>query len=135
MDLPEIIKEHGFGYPLEKYKWDNKKLWSLSLPVEEVSVKELEWILDTPWWTDGKEKYNLEPRKVIESPERYPDHQKRLETCDTSLPIDIMLNKKDNWLILDGLHRLVKLVIEGKTKVKVRKIPREFIPQIIRSEV
>jgi hypothetical protein len=135
MELPKIIKENGFGYPLEKYKWDNKKLWALDVDPEEMDVKELEWILDTPWWTDGTSKYNLEPRKVIENPGKYPDHQARLEVCDTYVPIDIMLNRKGKWLILDGLHRLVKLVMRGEKKVMVRKIPRNLIPQIVKPKV
>jgi len=46
-----------------------------------------------------------------------------------SHPIDVMENK-GRLLILDGLHRLVKLKILGKNKIKIRKIPRSEIPNI-----
>ena len=49
--------------------------------------------------------------------------------ADLSHPIDIMKNK-GRWLILDGLHRLVKLKIQGKEKIRVRKIPRKEIKNI-----
>jgi len=49
--------------------------------------------------------------------------------ADLSYPIDIMENK-GRWLILDGLHRLVKAKILGFDKVKVRKIPRTEILKI-----
>jgi len=46
-------------------------------------------------------------------------------------PIDIMQNK-GRWLILDGLHRLIKSKILGMKKVKIRKIPRFEIPNILK---
>jgi hypothetical protein len=55
----------------------------------------------------------------------------KIEKADTSYPIDIMENK-GRWLILDGLHRLVKLYEQGEKTVKVRIIPRKKIPEITR---
>ncbi len=49
--------------------------------------------------------------------------------ADLTYPIDIMENK-GRWLILDGLHRLMKAYSLGMKKVVVRKVPRELIPQI-----
>ena len=46
-------------------------------------------------------------------------------------PIDIMQNKGRS-LILDGLHRLIKSKILGMKKVKIRKIPRFEIPNILK---
>jgi hypothetical protein len=42
------------------------------------------------------------------------------------------MENKGRWLILDGLHRLMKLSVEGEEKVKVRIIPREKIPEILK---
>jgi len=123
--IPQIIKDHGFDF-----YWDIKKVWALDIPVEDMDVKELDWILDLPFWTDGADWYNLTPREVITNPAKYPDHQERRYACDTSYPIDIMKNLEDKWLILDGLHRLVKLIMEGHKVVKVRKLSRRLIPQI-----
>jgi len=49
---------------------------------------------------------------------------------DLKYPIDIMRNK-GKWLLLDGLHRLVKAKILGYSSIYVRKIPRSKIADII----
>lgn len=53
----------------------------------------------------------------------------RTMNADLTYPIDIMENK-GKYLILDGLHRLLKYKILGYDKVKVRIIPRDEIPNI-----
>ena len=53
----------------------------------------------------------------------------RTMKADLIHPIDIMTNK-GRWLILDGLHRLMKASILKMKTVKVRKIPRKMIPKI-----
>jgi hypothetical protein len=122
--LPEVIQKYGFDFHL-----DNNKVWKLDIPVEEINISELEWIFDHPFWTD-KTRCDLCPRKVIENINLYPEHKKRILNADISHPVDIMKNQLGNWLILDGLHRLVRLFMEGNKKVKVRKISREFIYKI-----
>lgn len=123
--LPNIIKENCFDF-----KWDIKKVWGLNLPVTTIPVSELDWILDIPFWSE-KGEYDLKPREVINHPDIYPVQVGRYEQSDIKYPIDIMLNLKGKWLILDGLHRLVKLIVKGETKIQVRKIPREYIPKIL----
>ncbi|MEK7096015.1 MAG: hypothetical protein AAB896_01865 [Patescibacteria group bacterium] len=53
--------------------------------------------------------------------------------ADTLHPIDIMFWRK-RWLILDGLHRLMRQAIESKNVVQVRKIPESAIPLIVKDE-
>lgn len=43
---------------------------------------------------------------------------------------DFHWDSKKVW-VLDGLHRLVKLAMQGDQRVKVRIIPREKISEII----
>ena len=69
------------------------------------------------------------PNGVINFPESHQEGYDRTMKSDLSYPIDIMENK-GRWLILDGLHRLVKAKILGKTKVLVRKVSRDKIPEI-----
>ena len=117
-------KEHAFDLPFWR---DNQKLWALEVPVEEMNIDELLWILDLPFWEDEKGNIVITPREVIDKPDKYLSHWDRINAADTSYPIDIMKNKKGKWLTLDGLHRLVKLVLKKEQKVKVRKIPPELI--------
>jgi hypothetical protein len=122
--LPKIIKDVGFDF-----HWEEKKVWDLDLPVEEMDLSELEWHFDIPfWWTEGGF-YDFKPIWAIDEPAKYPERYKRIIKTDLSYPLDIMF-WKGRWLLLDGLHRLAKAKLEGKKKVMVRKVPKEAIPKI-----
>ena len=98
-----------------------------------MSISELEWHFDIPFlWHEGGV-YNLTPRKVIEEKEKYAEEYQRTLRADLSHPIDIMKNK-GQWLILDGLHRLMKAALRGMKRVDVRKIPRSEVPKIVKTE-
>jgi len=122
--IPKIIEEVGFDFD-----WDEGRVWALDVPVTQMDIKELEWHFDIPFWNENNIWYTLKPRDVINYPEKYKIEYERTMKTDLSHPIDIMENK-GRWLILDGLHRLVKSVILGEQKVQVRIIPREKIPEI-----
>jgi hypothetical protein len=124
--LPKIIEEIGFDF-----NWDESKVWELDVPIEEMPIEELMWHFDIPFlWTKPDGYYDLKPRQVIENPQDYADEYRRTMDADTKYPIDVMY-WRDNWLILDGLHRLMKLAIEGKKQISVRKIPESAIPKIL----
>lgn len=123
--LPKEIQEHGMDF-----HWDNEKVWSLAIPVEDIDVSELEWHLDVPFWSYEGGHYNLLPRIVLENLDLSPEHKDRVLNADIRYPIDIMENPKGRLVILDGMHRLLRLMNEGHTKVKVRKIGRDHINKI-----
>ena len=128
-ELPKIIQEVGFDFI-----WDNKKVWSLDCPVKKIDISLLEWHFEIPFWNTKIGYYDLKPIDVINFPDKHNEEYERTMKADTSHPIDIMKNK-GRWLILDGLHRLVKLKILGKTKIQVRKIPRSEITKIERRNI
>jgi len=72
----------------------------------------------------------LKPWEVTKNPDKHSTHWKKIQEADLKYPIDIMENK-GRWLILDGLHRLVKAYILKMKTVKVRKISRQKIPDIL----
>jgi hypothetical protein len=121
--IPEIIKEVGFDF-----HWDEKKVWKLDYPVEKMRVSELEWHFKIPFIQNKKE-YDLTPAEVIENPDLYKKEYERTMNADLAHPIDVMKNK-GRWLILDGLHRLMKAKALGMKEVNVRKIPREEVQNI-----
>jgi hypothetical protein len=122
-EVPQIIKNVGFDFI-----WSEEKVWALEVPTEEMEISELTWHFDVPFlWEDGI--YNLTPREAMEHPEVHAAEYERTMKADLAHPIDIMQNK-GRWLILDGLHRLMKASLSGMEKVNVRKIPRERIPDI-----
>ncbi len=125
-NLPQIIKEVGFDF-----SWNNKKVWALKYLVEEMDIGELTWHFYIPfhWYNGGI--YNLKSIDIINHPEKYKEEYERTMKTDLGFPIDIMRNK-GRWLILDGLHRLMKAKILGMKKVKVRKIPRSEMGKILK---
>ncbi len=122
--IPESVLEYGFDFD-----WDEKDVWKLNYPVQEIASEILEWHFDVPFWNWNNEWYVLKPRDVINNPEKYKLEYKRIMNSDVSYPIDVMANK-ERLVILDGLHRLVKCNLLGMNKVKVRIIPRSEIPNI-----
>ena len=124
-EKPKIIEEVGFDF-----RWDNKKVWALEVAPEQIPISELTWHLEIPFLAVDKPwGWELTAQEVLDNPEKYTYQIERTNNADTSYPIDIMMNK-GRWLILDGLHRLMKHVMNGDEKVMVRKIDRTFIPQI-----
>jgi alpha-ketoglutarate-dependent taurine dioxygenase len=123
--LPKIIEEIGFDF-----HWDEEKVWDLEVSVESMPLTELNWHFDVPFlWTKPDGFYDLKPSEVIDYPQKYVSEYERTMNADTKYPIDIM-HWRGRWVILDGLHRLMKLYIEGIQEVDVRKIPQSAIPRI-----
>jgi len=124
-ELPDIIKEVGFDF-----SWDERKVWKLDAPTEAMPIEELVWHFEVPFiWSEPDGYYDVKPSEVIKHPEKHIKEYERTMQSDTDYPIDIMYWKK-RWLILDGLHRLMKQAIQGVSVVQVRKIPESNIPQI-----
>ncbi|HEU4966622.1 MAG TPA: NUDIX hydrolase [Candidatus Saccharimonadales bacterium] len=125
---PQIIQEVGFDF-----SWDESKVWQLDLPTEDMPIEELTWHFDTPFlWSKPNGFYDINPRWILEQPNTYPEEYERTMQADTTYPIDIMF-WRGKWLILDGLHRLMKQSLEDKRTVKVRKVPEAAIPKIKKS--
>ncbi len=122
--MPDIIQEVGFDF-----HWEEEKVWALDLPIEEIPISDLEWHFDVPFWFLPGGYYDLKPRDVINKPKNHLLEYGRTMASDLNYPLDIM-NWKGRWLLLDGLHRLVKAYILGWKTIKVRKVPQEAIPRI-----
>lgn len=125
-DIPQSVLEYGFDFD-----WEEKDVWNLKYPVEKIKIDVIEWHFDVPFWDWKDECYNLTPNQVIEHKDKYKEQYDRIMNSDIRYPIDIMENK-GRYVILDGLHRLVKCKILGYTEVNVRIIPRTEIKNISR---
>jgi len=124
---PDFIVNEGLDF-----NWNKNKLWELNdIPVEDINISEIEWQLDLPFWHYDNKKYSISPRMVLNNIELYPKQKERILNSDTNYPIDLIENINGKLEVLDGLHRLCRLVIEGNKIIKVRKIPRNLIPLII----
>ena len=123
-EMPQIIRDVGFDF-----HWSSQKVWKLDMPVTSMPMSELQWHFDIPFWNKPGGYYDLKPNEVMANPETYKAEYDRVMESNLKYAIDIMQNK-GRWLILDGLHRLVKAKLLGMNAVKVRRIPRSKIPEI-----
>ena len=125
--IPESVLKYGLDFD-----WDEKDVWALDYPIEDMEIEMLEWHLSVPFWNWANAWYVISPNDVIKNREYYKEQYDRIVASDIAYPIDIMENK-GRFVILDGLHRLVKCKILGMNKVKVRIIPRNEIKNISRN--
>lgn len=123
-NFPQIIKDVGFDF-----SWSEEKVWALEIPVTKMNIDELSWHFDIPFLWEGDGIYNLKPQEVIDNPDEHQIEYERTMKADLKHPLDIMENK-GRWLILDGLHRLMKASIQGSKEVDIRIISRDKISQI-----
>ncbi len=124
-DLPKVIADNCLDF-----EWSNEKVWQIDAPIETMDISELDWQFEIPFWHIPPRRYVLAPNEVMGDPEKHTREYQKILNADLSHPIDIMKNKRGLWEILDGLHRLIKAYIQGEKVVRVRKIPREKIPEI-----
>lgn len=124
--IPTIITSVGFDFD-----WDEEKVWKLTLPIERIPIKELSWHFEIPFWHSENGHYDLNPQAVLDHPQTYTKEFERMMKSDLSYPLDIMF-WRGKWLLLDGLHRLLKAQYLGHDTVSVRKVPTDIIPKIRR---
>ncbi len=119
-------KSIGFNFG----NWEEELIWSLDIPVEEISIKDLLWHFDIPYWeNDEGDRSTVSPRDVINKEVGTIVEQKRVEDVDINYPIDLFENE-GKYFILDGLHRLVRLYNNKSEMIRVRIIPKERFPEI-----
>lgn len=114
------------------FDWDNQRLWTLELPVEDFCVEALRWHLALPWWKGTAGWFTVRPADVLAEPRRYPDQYARTLNADVRYPLHVTMND-GRWTIMDGIHRLAKAALLELEVVPVRKVPRAAYPQIARA--
>jgi hypothetical protein len=121
MPRDEIIERYLYAFD-----WDIEAIWALDLPVEEKPIADLAWMLKTPVWFGPDGPYTLSPNDVIADTQTHAREYVRAMRADTSYPIDIAWHA-DRWVILDGVHRLLRLSREGAEMVRVRVVPKKHL--------
>lgn len=121
--IPLSVLEYGFDF-----SWDEQDVWKVECESQEISIDDLKWHFDIPFWNLKDKWYVLKPNEVINNPNLYKEQYDRIMNSDISYPIDVMENK-GRLVILDGLHRLVKCKLLNMDTVKVRIIPKEKISE------
>ena len=116
-ERPAIIASYWYAFD-----WDVEAIWKLDLPVRTMAVADLLWHLDVPVWED----YRLTPRQVLDDPVRHAGEHARMLAADLAYPIDIF-RFRSRWMILDGIHRLLKAHMRGHKQIAVREVPMTAI--------
>ncbi len=119
-------ERYGFNFG----SWNEKKVWTIEIPSSEMEVSNFNWHLDVPYWnsSDGK-KFSVTPRDVLQQKPGSEIEQKRVARVDMTYPIDILFHE-GRWFILDGVHRLIKALQEGRESIPVRIFPNERLDEI-----
>ena len=112
---------------------DDRKIWDLDIPIEEISLQALERNLDIMYLEkEGTDDWNLTLRQFIQHPEQHPSHLKKIQNVQMEYPIAIYYFR-GSWKILDGVHRYCRAILEGKESMSVRKVTDVLIPTIMKA--
>jgi hypothetical protein len=100
--------------------------FSVNYPAEcgikaiDMAVSDLHWHLDVPFWPDDKDiLFSIAPNEVLKYPDKHLERYRKIKEADISYPIHIV-HFKGKFLVLDGLHRLSKAILEEKAYIFVK---------------
>ena len=119
--IPKSLKKAGY----EIY-CDAEKLGSLNIPLVDFEIGNLIWNFDLPLWGKDGESWNLTPRDVINEISGSAGQRKRVESVDMTYPI-LVIEKNGKWLIIDGVHRLVKAYLDGQKTILAKIITQDLV--------
>ncbi len=119
--IPKTLREAGY----EIY-CDAEKLGLLHIPIVDFEIGDLIWNFDLPLWGKDGESWNLTPWDVINEIPGSASHRRRIENVDMEHPI-LVFKKNGKWLIIDGVHRLVKAYLNGQQTILVKIITQDLI--------
>lgn len=126
MTLPNIL---NIGF-----KIDERKLWDVNVPIEEINISEIDYNLDIPYLEQtGTDDWNLSPRSLIKNFDKEKFHAEKTEKANLKYPIEIY-NHQGKWIILDGVHRFTKAIRIGNKTIKVRRISHEIALKCARKD-
>ena len=110
--------------------WDDDRIRALGLAVEELPFGELAWGLEVPFWSHGRKPFSVRGREVLENPDRYPEHRRRVHWSNLRHPLTLY-EKGGRWIILDGYHRLVKAAREERSQLAVVRLPEAAVRGVL----
>ncbi len=113
------------------FDWDRDQLWRLDLQRSQRPLDDFRWHLDRPWWRHGRSWFQITPRQFQANPALYPEHAQRIAHADLSYPLHIV-RRRQRWLILDGIHRLLQHEVLGHEVLDVLILTPDDVVSIAR---
>ena len=103
----------------KKYSWNVPRLISLSrsLPVFNISISDIGEV-DSIYWFDQDNQPTC--RSIIE-------HTRKILRADLSKPVIL----SENGLVMDGMHRICKAILDGKSTVTAVQFAKDPEPDSI----
>ena len=89
-------------------------------PLEQIPVAHVAWVLDLPIWGWQGRPFQVTPNQVAADPEKYAVHYARVMWSDLDDPI-VVSQRNGRTVVLDGYHRLLRAVIEGRSTLPARR--------------
>lgn len=109
------------------YKFKDILLYDIDLPVEEIPLADLENNLGICYLeSEGTDDWNLSPKELIQNIDKEITHAGRIDGIDLNYPICVYFYL-GQWIIIDGVHRFTKAVMENRKTIRVKKIPDEIM--------
>jgi len=113
--------------------YDVRKLWELTknIPEIDIDIRVLKHNLDKDYWTvidkiTGKENY-VTPNQVIQNQKISPEDYRKILEANLSYAVIIHIDSDNELDILDGLHRLSKVVMNKHTTIKAKILTDEIL--------
>ena len=119
--IPKALR--GAGYEIY---CDAEKLGTLDIPIVDFEIKKLIWNFDLPLWGKDGENWNLTPWDVINEVSGSGSQRRRVEEADLKFPV-LIIKKSGKWLIIDGVHRLVKAFLNKQKTIQVKIISPDLV--------
>lgn len=83
-----------------------------------------------PWWRRDGTWFQVTPREFLAQPKAHPAHAERVANADLSYPLHV-IRRRERWLILDGIHRLVKAEIFGLDQITLAPLDPADLAKIV----
>lgn len=125
---PESVKA-----ALPMVPWELDRLWSLQLPVRRLDVEQFAPLLELPLWQRDGVRFQVAPRQVLDRPDEFPDHLRRVMDSDLAYPIHAV-HHNGRLVVMDGFHRLVKALIERRRQIEAMVLPAVDLEFVCRSD-
>jgi hypothetical protein len=106
------------------WAWTRERLWAREFPLETLRVAAFAWLLELPMWRHDGRPFTLRPIEVLKHPADFPEHARRDRQSNLRYPLHVT-RWHGRWIILDGLHRLVKAMALGLEDLQVFNVPPE----------
>jgi len=99
--------------------WDVERIWELaeSLEVQEVAIEQIVGLDQVTW-------FNPTQQPTVRS---VAAHAKRILECDLSFPPILT----EDWRVFDGMHRIARHLLEGKTRIRVVRFETNPEPDLL----